>query len=236
MDKLVNIQSTKILPQISKFTQRLSVDMNSPSSVKVPSGLPALPAKVLLGGAGRICIDYPFLVVFVLFILIGVFMFLRQREAFSEVKLFDHLTKDDLLKEIRKLKDDIFNTNVKVQKCERDLVECRDTREDARDTRDGRDDRDSAGPTRKYTTDVYNFYQVGFVTDGTKYFPLFGRRLYKQRSDKWEYYIIEDSENRVKIPIDVKNDNELYDDDTVTVNNLQYTVKLYEYKNVRYIP
>jgi hypothetical protein len=81
---------------------------------------------------------------------------------------------------------------------------------------------------------------IGFLTSSTsaERYPLFGRTKYPRRSDKWEYYTIDEGRNRIKIVIKTKGDNELYDGDSLTVPELggDFTVKLYEYSNVRYNP
>ncbi len=96
-------------------------------------------------------------------------------------------------------------------------------------------------PERLYINpyqDVNNEYQnVGYIYNSNQRYPLYGR--YKdQRSDKWEYYIIDDSKNKIKIPIITKNYYELLDNDTLNIPELNdtFSVKLYEIKNYKYNP
>ena len=99
-------------------------------------------------------------------------------------------------------------------------------------------------PTRLYPggrLDLPRFqeYQLmGFLYNDANRFPLYGRPKYRGKSDKYEYYIIDESRNRLQIPFKSRNDNELYDNDSITIPELNTTlkVKLYEYDSVRYDP
>lgn len=96
-------------------------------------------------------------------------------------------------------------------------------------------------PERVYinpSQDFNNEYQnIGYIYNSNQRYPLYGR--YKdQRSDKWEYYIIDDSKNKIKIPIVTKNYYELLDNDTLTIQELNdtFNVKIYDIKNYKYNP
>ena len=94
-------------------------------------------------------------------------------------------------------------------------------------------------PERDYNRNS-TFQMIGFLTSTSSVdrYPLFGRTKFPRRSDKWEYYTIDEGRNRIKIVIKTQGDNELYDGDSLTVPELggEFTVKLYEYSNVRYNP
>lgn len=81
-----------------------------------------------------------------------------------------------------------------------------------------------------------DFQQVGIIYNNTTRLPLFGRPKYIGKSDKWEYYIIDESRNRLKIPYKSKNDNEIFDGDNINIFDETFTVKLYEYDQFRYDP
>ena len=97
-------------------------------------------------------------------------------------------------------------------------------------------------PTRGYPD---NFRQMGIlVLDGSgnesnKILRLFGRQQFP-RSNKFEYYTAINSGNdQVKIPLDVRRNQELYDDDTVTIaelGNSVYKVKIHRYDSPKYYP
>ena len=78
-----------------------------------------------------------------------------------------------------------------------------------------------------------NYQMIGFiapVASPNMRYPLFGRYKYSGRSDRWEYYIIDESRNRIKIPIKTKNDNELYDGDNTFISELNENVQVTLYK------
>ncbi|NBU33959.1 hypothetical protein EB118_03070 [bacterium] len=82
-----------------------------------------------------------------------------------------------------------------------------------------------------------DYQQIGFIFNENARYPLYGRPRYPGRTDKYEYYIVDQSRNRLKIPIPTNNYEELFDSDTVQVKELNSTfnIKLYEYAGLRYI-
>jgi hypothetical protein len=168
-----------------------------------------------------ICMDEPIFYIIVGICILFVFIFTKKfKETLSNIDFEKNLTKDDLVTEIRKLKDLIYNVTIQKQTCERNLS----------------DSLSNSAPKRTYITDTVNFYQVGYVSTSDSIFPLFGRRLYRQRSDRWEYYVIEGSENKVRIPVKTQGDLELSDGDSVMINNRTFTVSIYPLQNVVYNP
>jgi len=96
-------------------------------------------------------------------------------------------------------------------------------------------------PTQGYPD---NFIQLGTLLrsgDGTsdsKILRLFGRQEFPN-STRYEYYTLINSGNdMIKVPITVKGNKELWDDDTISIPELgyDYTVKLYKYDAPRYYP
>lgn len=79
---------------------------------------------------------------------------------------------------------------------------------------------------------------IGYITGLQGQFPVFGRYKYPGRSDKMEYYTINDSRGRVKIPFKTNNFNELFDGDSIIIDELggSYTFKKYENEQFRYDP
>jgi hypothetical protein len=194
-----------------------------------------------------ICMDEIVFYIGVISSVIVVIFLLNKKEQFSEI----NLSKDELIDEIKKLKDLIYQTTIDPalcrpeqsrdpalcrpeqsrERCERNLAESQSQESQSKQYTD-------SAPKRIYTTDTTNFYQIGYLIrqgGGGVIYPLYGRRMYRQRSDRWEYYTIENSENKVRIPIKTKNDQELNDTDTVELLGEVFTVKLYEYTNFRYI-
>ena len=75
-----------------------------------------------------------------------------------------------------------------------------------------------------------NFQMLGYITGPGGQFPVMGRNKYSGKSDKIEYYCINEGRNKIKIPFKTKNDNELYDGDLVNIEELGggFTFKKYE--------
>lgn len=92
-------------------------------------------------------------------------------------------------------------------------------------------------PENKYDIG-YNYQQLGFVFLDNERYPLFGRNKYPNKSDKKEYYILDESKNRLKIPFATPSNNELYDGDKVFINllNREFNVKIYDNEEIRYNP
>jgi hypothetical protein len=91
-------------------------------------------------------------------------------------------------------------------------------------------------PNRLYNS-KNNFQQIGFIYNSTNRYPLFSRNKYPNKSDKQEYYIIDDKQ--IKIPFSSKNDNELFNSDTVIIpelNNQEFKVQVYEIDTTKYDP
>ena len=86
--------------------------------------------------------------------------------------------------------------------------------------------------------DGYRRYQeIGYLTSEQGQFPVFARYKYAGKTDRFEYYTITDSRNRIKIPFNIKNFNELYDGDQVTIQELgTFTFKKYPDEGLRYDP
>ena len=98
-------------------------------------------------------------------------------------------------------------------------------------------------PTRGYPD---NFKQIGLLIkqgdvssgDNEKILRLFGRQEFPG-SNKYEYYTSVSSGNEViKVPIEIKGNKELYDDDIITVDILGsgYKVDLHDYDSPKYYP
>lgn len=96
-------------------------------------------------------------------------------------------------------------------------------------------------PTRGYPD---NYTQIGVLIrkeDGgndNKILRLFGRQEYPG-SSRYEYYTAVNSTNdQIKVPIEVRGNKELYDDDEVTVTELNevYTVKMHKFDAPKYYP
>jgi hypothetical protein len=87
--------------------------------------------------------------------------------------------------------------------------------------------------------DAYTNYQnIGYLTGNGTQYSVFGRWMYPNKSDKWQYYLINNTRSRLKIPFKTKNNNELYDGDTIDIPELGngFIFKKYENEGMRYNP
>ncbi len=82
-----------------------------------------------------------------------------------------------------------------------------------------------------------NFQQVGYAykpNDADQMFKLFGRKLH---SNKYEYYVVHPS-TEIKIPIKVKNDWEINNDERIIIKGFagDFKVEIYDLDQPRYVP
>lgn len=172
----------------------------------------------------------------------------REQEQMSNVQLLDHLSADELKSKVIALQDQLYNVSLSEQKCQLDLAETRKNCEGQVNlTYTNRFNNPLEPPVRIYPGGRFNqsgstsqFQQIGYVYDGSNSvrLPLFGRYKYPGRSDRWEYYVIDESRNRLKIPFKTKNDVELYDGDHLSIPTVggDLTAKIYDYDEFRYDP
>lgn len=190
------------------------------------------------------------------FLLIGIIVFLiyiyirsntkESMESMSNVQLYTTLTNNELLNKIKTLQEDLFDCTTSKQACERNLQELSINKiSESRGTENKFFDRiynPLVPPERTYNKRSRNYIdtyqQIGIVYNDAERYPLFARPKYPGKTDKYEYYLIDESRNRLKIPFRSKNDNELFDGDTIFIDILKdsFTIKIYDYDNVRYNP
>jgi len=93
-------------------------------------------------------------------------------------------------------------------------------------------------PNKEYAVHnkYINYQLIGFLYNTNSHikYPLYGKLKYPGKSDRYEYYIIDESRNKIKIPITTKNYNELYSEDIVYSEFLDepYKVEIYDYINL----
>jgi len=87
--------------------------------------------------------------------------------------------------------------------------------------------------------DAYTTYQnLGYLTGNGTQYNVFGRWIHPNRSDRWQFYVINNERSRIKIPFKTTNNNELYDGDTIDIPELGngFVFKKYENEGMRYNP
>ena len=89
-------------------------------------------------------------------------------------------------------------------------------------------------PQGSFSTPPFNgfreFQQLGYISGPNGRYPVMGRYKFNGKSDKFEYYSIDNERGRIKIPFRNKNDNELYDGDSINISELggEFTFTKYE--------
>lgn len=148
-----------------------------------------------------------------------------------------------------RLQNEIFTYKTSLQKCNLDLQQIQQLQSQTQTQTNSRQSLNRiynplVPPERAYPSGRFNqpmnndYQQLGFIYNDHDRYPLYGRPKYRGKTDKYEYYIIDETRNRLKIPYKSRNDNELYDGDTITVDILKgsFMVKIYDYDNIRYDP
>jgi len=182
----------------------------------------------------------------------------KQIEKMANVDLNKGLSQKELNEKINILNDELHNCRLEKQDCYRNLQQAQNEingtnnrniiiRDDVQRKFIDKIYNPLAPPENVYPQgrlnargyDSYQQYQmIGYLTGSGEQFPVFARDKYPGRTDKQEYYTINDSRNRVKIPFKTKNWNELFDGDTVDIpeigNGLVF--KKYETNELRYDP
>lgn len=151
----------------------------------------------------------------------------------------------ELLNQIKQLKNTNYELGVSNERCNQNVFmlenQRRQTvgREGGGYTRGG-EYGGTYGATRQYVSpdqpgsDI-NYRQVGFLYDANNRYSLYGRYLYKGRTDLWEYYIVDDSRNKIRIPFKSPNNKEIFDGDTVTVPTIgTLSATIYEVEQYKY--
>ena len=176
-----------------------------------------------------------------------------KTDHMSNVDLNTGLTKDQLNEKLQKLQNELYETQVSEQKCQIELNSIKEVSPQLQKYTDLNlrekllnkiynplVSPDRIYPGGRFNMDSYSNYQlVGFIYNNEEErFPLYGRPKYPGKTDKYEYYIIDESRNKLKIPFKTRNDNELNSGDTIDINGVGtgFNVTIYEYDTLRYNP
>lgn len=185
---------------------------------------------------------------FLLFCII-LFLFYTSREHFTTIDLNSNLTKDQLLIKITELQEQLFNCKLSNQQCQSDL-QIKSQQTNSGDINDKLLEKvynplvrpDTVYPGKTLKSQGYNAnninQQLGYISNNTGRYPVFGRYKFPGRNDRWEYYTIDDSRGRIKIALKTKNYEELYDGDQVTISDLggNFTFTKYDQEDIKYDP
>lgn len=206
----------------------------------------------------RICFERPTFNMY-LFILLCVIVYLIYFKVAEQYHgtTFDpyiNMSKDKLYEKVLELKDTLHDTQLKEQKCQIQLDTLKNSIPVEREIAVPLQNKflnkiynplsppENVYPGGNFNTHGYDGYQqyqmLGYLSGPQGQFPVFGRYKYPGKTDKLEYYTINDSRGRIKIPFKTKNYNEMYDGDSVAIDDLggSYTFKKYDDEGLRYNP
>lgn len=164
-----------------------------------------------------------------------------ERESLSVVDT----TSTQLQAKVKELQDQLYTFKLAEQRCQTELV--RAQLELSRGQSSSSLEKiynPLLPPERRYEgisgRNTHGYQMIGYIyrTEGDDRYPLFGKYKYPGRTEKWEYYVMDESRNKLKIPFKSVNDNEISEGDTVNVPSLGngFTAKIYEYEQLRYNP
>jgi len=206
--------------------------------------------------SGEICLTRntfnSYMLLLILIIVFFVYIQFKKSEQMCNVELNNHLSQKELIDKVKKLQDELYTLQKSEQTCQSDLYETQqllkqqiyNPQVSQKSQFINRIVNPLQGPERTYAGGRINipayddYQQIGFLYNNNERYPLYGRPKYPGRTDKYEYYIIDESRNRLKIPLKTKNYDEIYDGDDVGVDilNSVFQAKLYEYDSIRYNP
>ena len=172
---------------------------------------------------------------FILFILIAYYIFIfYNKYKDSSQSTFDSI--ENLKSRLKIVHDKLSNSLANNKICNSQLLQCTHNL-----SQHSIHSSSTSGPERDYistrtTSDSYSI--VGYVYKDSDRFPLYARHKYPGRNDRWEYYVIDESRNRLKIPFTTTNYIELHDGDSIDIPSLgdSFSVKIYDYQSFRYNP
>lgn len=203
----------------------------------------------------RICFEKPTFNMY-LFILICVLLYLlyfRFAEYYSQFEMPKGLSTDQLYNTVLKLKDSLHDSQLREQKCQIQLQSLKNNINTSNNNNNIQlkflekiynplAPPENIYPSGNFNSRGYDAYQqfqmLGYLTGPQGQFPVFGRYKFPGKTDKMEYYTINDSRGRIKIPFKTTNYNELYDDDSINIDELggTYIFKKYTDEGLRYNP
>lgn len=191
---------------------------------------------------------------YLLVLLLTYISYVLYQKKQENMSLFDYtykLSETDMTQTIKKLQQQLHDSQLNEQRCKQDLSNIKAVVGGGSTmTGIGIDANRAAlklynplvSPERVYqnplTQQLQNYQMIGYLYKDSERLPLFGRYKYPGRTEKWEYYIMDETRNHLKIPFKTVNDNEISDGDVLNIPTLGsgYTAKIYEYETLRYNP
>jgi hypothetical protein len=208
----------------------------------------------------RICFERPTfnMYLFILVCIISYLVYFKFSEHYQQQKFdpYVNMSKDKLYNNVLELKDSLHDVKLKEQKCQIELSALRSNVKQSINVPPPNTLQDkflskiynpltppeNVYPGGNFNSRGYDGYQdyqmLGYLSGLQGRYPVFGRYKYPGKTDKLEYYAIDDSRGRIKIPFKTQNYNELYDGDSINIDDLggSYKFKKYEDEGLRYNP
>lgn len=207
----------------------------------------------------RVCFERPTfnMYLFILACVVSYLVYFRLSQVDQFHASFDpeqEMSKDELYNKVIDLKDQLHESYLKEQNCQIQLSSLHQVQENKGD--------ETSHISRRFLDKIYNplappenvypggnfnsrgydgyqqFQMIGYLNGTQGQFPVFGRYKYPGKTDKMEYYTINEGRGRIKIPFKTKNYNELYDGDSIELSELggEYQFRKYEDEGLRYNP
>ena len=208
----------------------------------------------------RICFERPTfnMYLFILICIVSYLVYFKFSEHYHQQTKFDpyaNMSKDKLYDKVLEIKDSLHNVQLREQKCQIELNSLKNANNTVNTvTNSNVQDKflskiynpltppENIYPGGNFNSRGYDGYQdyqmLGYISGLQGQFPVFGRYKYPGKTDKLEYYTINDSRGRIKIPFKTQNYNELYDGDSINIDDLggSYKFKKYDDEGIRYNP
>lgn len=208
----------------------------------------------------RICFERPTfnMYLFILICIVSYLVYFKFSEHYQQQKFdpYSNMSKDKLYNTVLEIKDSLHNVQLREQKCQIELNSLKNANNTTSTTVTNLNPQDkflskiynpltppeNVYPGGNFNSRGYDGYQdyqmLGYLSGLQGRYPVFGRYKYPGKTDKLEYYAIDDSRGRIKIPFKTKNYNELYDGDSINIDDLggSYKFKKYDDEGLRYSP
>jgi len=169
------------------------------------------------------------------------------KEKFTSFDSTLNMTQNDLKNKIKQLENKLHVSQLDTERCKTELAHAQSQGPSSAliDALASTAASRIQGPERIYPhgnlydrQPSYDYQMVGFlISEDGERLALYGRPKYRSRTDKMEYYAVDDTRNHLKIPFETRGDEEISDGDTVNIERLgkQFVATIYEYKDFRYI-
>lgn len=187
---------------------------------------------------------YMYILLILIFYILYI-LYSSGKEHLTNIDLNSGMTTDQLKNKIIKLQEQLYDIQINEQKCQADLykttVLLKNNQINENTQNINKITNPLVSPERIYTNPLSNinsYQMVGFVYKDNDRYQLFGRYREPGRSDKWDYYIIDQNRQSLKIPVNTKNYSEIFDGDVLNIPTVgeNFIAKIYELEQLRYNP